>query len=133
MLSPLGCCISKLREKAKLSGPLEQVARITHSFHLSCLEASEGHEVAQLASPSIGNTLRSKKSPRDILHISGMYKMDISHLAKAKSVFFVSNRSTLSRRKRIDSLLDARKVRSLRLPLVLSPMAAQVSSFPIPW
>jgi hypothetical protein len=64
------------------------VARINHSFHLCHLEASEAHEVAQLPSTYIDNTQGSKTKPRDILHISGAYRMDISPGAKAKSVFF---------------------------------------------
>ena len=78
-------------EKANLSRPLEQVARITHSFHLCRLEASEEHEVAQSPSTCIDSTQGSKTRPRDILHISGVYKMDISDVAKAKSVFFAPN------------------------------------------
>jgi hypothetical protein len=81
----------KFCKKANLSRLLKQVARITHFFHLWRFEAPEGHEAAQSLSTDIDNTRGSKTRPRDILHIFGVHRTDISHLAKATSVCFGPN------------------------------------------
>jgi hypothetical protein len=56
---------------------------------------------------------------RDIPHILGVHKMDISRLAKARSVCFAPNWVNPFTDKPIASLLDVSKGRSLRLTLVL--------------